>query len=45
MPLICVYGLFATYLRHNKKVDNVGLAPTNNCLPFFPFIAYSYKVS
>ena len=34
MPLLClcyalVYRLFAAHLQHNKKVDNVGLVPTN----------------
>lgn len=24
-----VYSLFAAHLQHNKKVDNVGLIPTN----------------
>ena len=24
-----VYRLFAAHLQHNKKVDNVGLVPTN----------------
>ena len=24
-----VYFLFAAHLQHNKKVDNVGLVPTN----------------
>ena len=30
MPLYAlVYRLFTAHLQHNKKVDNVGLVPTN----------------
>ena len=46
MPLLCAcLSLICNIFATQQKVDNVGLAPTNNCLPFFPFIAYSYKVS